>query len=502
MGEAEGEGGGGLAEKGDRALLGFVVLDGQVDGARAPVDGDKEVALAPLAIGGPELRQVLDVDVHEAEVVVPELALAPLRPLRGRWGPTAQPLGPEDAPDAVAVEVGQEVGDHEGQVVEGEVGGPAQRADYRTLLFRGLPGQLVRPGRMVEAVLWAALAPLADGLGADAEAAGQDAGGLLRASDLGAGDGSGSGVRVDLQHASPLSRCGGGQALEAVAILHNRQPNRIPTMLRDQTAEALRDIVRAYALETLADPDAVLVVDETGFLKQGKASCGVGRQYTGSAGKITNCRIGVFGAYASRHGHALIDRALYLPKAWTDDPARLAAAHVPPEVGFATKPRLAARMVERAIAAGVPFRWVAGDSVYGVGEVETALRRAGKGYVLGVNATQPFNSWIGKPEIAGTAERIAQGLAPSAWRRLSAGEGTKGPRLSDWAYLELADLDADEYRAGATGVWTRGLLIRRNIADGECACFTTLCPPGVPRVCQATCKTHPAATMRNPATPG
>jgi SRSO17 transposase len=243
-------------------------------------------------------------------------------------------------------------------------------------------------------------------------------------------------------------------------------------------AEALRDIVRAYALETLADPDAVLVVDETGFLKQGKASCGVGRQYTGSAGKITNCRIGVFGAYASRHGHALIDRALYLPKAWTDDPARLAAAHVPPEVGFATKPRLAARMVERAIAAGVPFRWVAGDSVYGVGEVETALRRAGKGYVLGVNATQPFNSWIGKPEIAGTAERIAQGLAPSAWRRLSAGEGTKGPRLSDWAYLELADLDADEYRAGATGVWTRGLLIRRNIADGECAYFTTWCPAG------------------------
>ena len=104
-------------------------------------------------------------------------------------------------------------------------------------------------------------------------------------------------------------------------------------------AEALRDIVRDYALETLADPDAVLVIDETGFLKQGKASCGVGRQYTGSAGKITNCRIGVFAAYASRHGHALIDRALYLPKAWTDDPARLAAAHVPPEVGFATKRR-------------------------------------------------------------------------------------------------------------------------------------------------------------------
>jgi SRSO17 transposase len=243
-------------------------------------------------------------------------------------------------------------------------------------------------------------------------------------------------------------------------------------------ADALRDIVRAYALETLADVDAVLVIDETGFLKQGKASCGVARQYTGSAGKITNCQIGVFTAYASRHGHAFIDRALYLPKAWTDDPARLASAHVPPEVGFATKPRLAGRMVERAIVAGVPFAWVAGDSVYGVGEFELALRRAGKGYVLGVNATQPFNSWIDKPVVAGTAEAIAQSLKPAAWRRLSAGEGTKGPRLADWAYLELADLDADEHRPGATGVWTRGLLIRRNLADGECAYFTTWCPAG------------------------
>jgi SRSO17 transposase len=243
-------------------------------------------------------------------------------------------------------------------------------------------------------------------------------------------------------------------------------------------ADALRDIVRDYALETLADPDAVLVIDETGFLKQGKASCGVGRQYTGSAGKITNCQIGVFAAYASRHGHAFIDRALYLPKAWTDDPARLAAAHVAQGIGFATKPRLAGRMVERAIAAGVPFAWVAGDSVYGVGEIEMALRRAGKGYVLGVNATQPFNSWTGKPVVAGTAEQIAQGLEPAAWRRLSAGEGTKGPRLYDWAYLELADLDADEYRDGAIGVWTRGLLIRRNLADGECAYFTTWCPAG------------------------
>jgi SRSO17 transposase len=243
-------------------------------------------------------------------------------------------------------------------------------------------------------------------------------------------------------------------------------------------ADALRDVVRDYALETLADPDGVLVIDETGFLKQGKSSCGVGRQYTGSAGKITNCQIGVFASYVSQHGHAFIDRALYLPKAWSGDPARLTAAHVPVETGFATKPQLATRMIERAIAADVPFRWVAADSVYGVGDVEMTLRRAGKGYVLGVNAHSQFNSWIGKPEVAGTAEEIAQGLEPAAWQRLSAGEGTKGARLYDWAYLELADLEANEYRVGSVGLWTRGLLIRRNIADGAYAFFTTWCPAG------------------------
>jgi SRSO17 transposase len=243
-------------------------------------------------------------------------------------------------------------------------------------------------------------------------------------------------------------------------------------------ADALRDLVRDYVLESLADRDAVLVLDETGFLKQGKASCGVARQYTGSAGKITNCQIGVFAAYVSRHGHAFIDRALYLPKTWTDDPARLAAAHVPPGTAFATKPRLALGMIERAIAAKVPFMWVAADSVYGVGEIETTLRRAGKGYVLGVNSSHPFNSWGDRPLVAGTAEEIAQALSGSAWVRLSAGDGTKGPRLHDWAYLELADLEAAEYDDGLSGLWTRGLLVRRSIADGELAFFTTWCPAG------------------------
>src|SRR3954454_7757398 len=137
-------------------------------------------------------------------------------------------------------------------------------------------------------------------------------------------------------------------------------------------AAALGDLVRDYAAETLADPGAVRVIDETGFLKQGRASCGVGRQYTGrqytgSAGKIANRQIGVFAAYVSDKGHALIDRALYLPKAWTDDPARRAAAHVPPDLTCATKPQLALAMIGRAIAADVPFAWVAADSIYGVG---------------------------------------------------------------------------------------------------------------------------------------
>jgi len=245
-------------------------------------------------------------------------------------------------------------------------------------------------------------------------------------------------------------------------------------------ADALRDVVREYVVATLADPDAVLVIDETGFLKQGRASCGVGRQYTGSAGKITNCQIGVFAAYVSRHGHAFIDRALYLPKAWTDDRTRMAAAHVPRGAPFRTKPQLAAAMIERAIAAEVPFGWVAGDSIYGVGEIEMALRRAGKGYVLGVNASHPFGSWGDKPLLAGTAEAIARGLGEAAWQRLSAGAGSKGERLYDWAYCELADLDAGEYDDARTGLWTRGLLIRRSLGDGELAFFSTWCPAGTP----------------------
>ena len=244
-------------------------------------------------------------------------------------------------------------------------------------------------------------------------------------------------------------------------------------------ADALRDLVRDYALEALAAPDAVLVLDETGFLKQGTSSCGVQRQYTGSAGKITNCQIGVFAAYVSDRGHALIDRRLYLPRSWTDQPDRLRAAHVPDEVRFATKPAIAVAMIERALKAGVAFAWVAADSIYGVGEVEKVLRQVGKGYVLGVTGTHPFRAW-GKAPVAGTADEIAESLPASAWMRLSAGDGTKGPRLYDWAYLELADLDAEEVGCPEPGTWTRGLLIRRSLSDASLAYFTTWCAQGTP----------------------
>lgn len=170
-------------------------------------------------------------------------------------------------------------------------------------------------------------------------------------------------------------------------------------------AEALRDIVRNYAPEMLADPDAVLVFDETGFLKQGKASYGVGRQYTGSSGKITNCQIEVFVSYVFRHGHAFIDRALYLPKARTDDRGRLAAVHV-------------------------PVSFVATDRVYGVGDIEMALKRTTKGYAPGVNANHLFRL-CGKPlAVAGTAKDIAATLPEGCLATAVGSRGKQGCEIA------------------------------------------------------------------------
>jgi SRSO17 transposase len=217
-----------------------------------------------------------------------------------------------------------------------------------------------------------------------------------------------------------------------------------------------------------------------GFSKQGQSSCGGARQYAGSAGQIANCRIGVFAAYVSDQGCAFIDHQLYLPPDWANAPGRRAAAHVPDSAGFATKPQIAAAMIERAVAAGVPFDWAATDTVYGGGRIEMQLRRAGKGYVLGAPATDQSDSWAQNPPVAGTAEGSARARPAEAWQRLSAGDGAKGPRLYDWAYLELADLDADEFNAALTGLWTPGLLIRRGLSGQALAFFSTGCPAGTP----------------------
>ena len=188
---------------------------------------------------------------------------------------------------------------------------------------------------------------------------------------------------------APLGRKNGWQLAEAAG---DRAPDGMQDFLSRMRwdADAVRDDLRAYVVERLGDPEAVLVLDETGFVKKGERSAGVQRQYSGTAGRVENCQVGVFLGYASRHGRALIDRALYLPEGWAGDPGRRAEAGVPAAVAFATKPRLGLRMLERALGAGVPCSWVAGDSVYGA---DRALRRAieargGLGYVLAVTSGQ------------------------------------------------------------------------------------------------------------------
>jgi SRSO17 transposase len=229
-------------------------------------------------------------------------------------------------------------------------------------------------------------------------------------------------------------------------------------------ADALRDDVRGYVVEHLGDPGGVLVVDETGFLKKGGKSAGVQRQYSGTAGRVENCQVGVFLAYASLRGRALVDRELYLPKEWAADAARRAEAHVPERVAFHTKPQLAQAMLERALDAEVPAGWVAADEVYGGdARLRAWLEAHGLGYVLAVKATQPL--WAhgehGPAEVP--ARELVARLPASAWRRRSAGDGAKGPRVYDWARVALT-------RPGwpGRGFW---LLARRRLSDGDLAFY-------------------------------
>jgi SRSO17 transposase len=235
----------------------------------------------------------------------------------------------------------------------------------------------------------------------------------------------------------------------------------------DWDADAVRDDLLGYVAEHLGDPDGVLVVDETGFLKKGTKSCGVARQYSGTAGRIENCQIGVFLGYASSRGRAVLDRALYLPKAWADDASRRKAAGVPRAVRFATKLVLARRMIERAVAAGVPARWVTADAVYGSDYgFRSALEEMGLGYVVGVRTDHAV--WAGFRQVR--VKTLLAEATTTAWRRLSCGAGSKGPRLYDWAVVRTNAPDPN-----ARGRW---LLIRRSVSDpAEVAYFACGGPP-------------------------
>ena len=222
----------------------------------------------------------------------------------------------------------------------------------------------------------------------------------------------------------------------------------------DWDPDSVRDDLRGYVVEALGDPDAVLILDETGFLKKGTRSAGVARQYTGTAGRIENAQVGVFLAYASRHGTAFLDRALYLPEQWTGDPGRCAAAGVPEGTGFATKIRLAKTMLERAFAAGVPAAWVTGDEVYGAWELRRWLEDQRRPYVLAVRANQYV--WTGSGQA--TVAALAKSLPKRAWHKITIAAGSKGPRRYAWAWSVInSDLGPG---------WRRWLLVRKGL-DGR-----------------------------------
>ena len=232
-------------------------------------------------------------------------------------------------------------------------------------------------------------------------------------------------------------------------------------------ADAVRDDLRGYVIEHLGSADAVLVVDETGDVKKGTASAGVQRRYSGTAGRVENCQVAVFLSYAAPAGHALIDRELYLPRSWTADPARCAAAGIPAKTAFATKQALARRMLGRALDAGTPAAWVTGDEVYGADPgLRADLERRRFGYVLAVTASCQVTTAAGPCQ----ARTIAARLPRRAWQRYSAGQGAKGYRYYDWAWLAT-----DPGRPGH-----RHLLIRRNRRTAELAFYRCYSPRPVP----------------------
>jgi SRSO17 transposase len=232
-------------------------------------------------------------------------------------------------------------------------------------------------------------------------------------------------------------------------------------------ADQVRDQIRSYALEELSSADAVLIVDETGFLKKGRHSTGVKRQYSGTAGRIENSQVGVFLCYGSDKGAALVDRELYIPQEWAEDRERRSEAGIPESLEFATKPELARRMIGRALDSGAAAAWVAADEVYGH---DSKLRRFLEGrqmaYVLAVASDQRL--WQAD-FMQHRVDAMARNLPASRWKRLSAGFGSKGERLYDWALMPLSKQDG----------WARALLVRRSIEEKpEFAYYLCYAPNG------------------------
>ncbi len=226
------------------------------------------------------------------------------------------------------------------------------------------------------------------------------------------------------------------------------KPYRIQSLLgrSSWSADALCDLVRKYAVDTLGDPEGVLVVDETGFLKKGEHSVGVARQYSGTAGRIENCQIGVFASYASRWGHALIDRQLYLPKAWAENPGRRAKVHVPEDVEFATKPQMAREMVSRLLDEGIPCAFVLADAVYGSDSgFRRMLEQRGQSYVLAVRSTHTLRLVEDGHFIQTDPATLIEELGAKTWQAHAAGEGAKGPRLYEWARLSIGKQSKDGF---------------------------------------------------------
>ena len=259
---------------------------------------------------------------------------------------------------------------------------------------------------------------------------------------------------------APLAVKNGWTLAEAAG---NKTPDKMQRLLNRAAWDdgGVRDDVRGYVARHLGDASGVLVVDETGFVKKGTRSAGVQRQYSGTAGRVENCQLGVFLAYASPKGRALVDRELYLPRSWTDDRDRCREAGVPDDVQFASKPELARLMLGRALDAGVPAAWVTADEAYGKdAKFRGFLEQRRIGYVVAVPKSQAVAGDAGTSR----ADVLAAHAPGQAWKRRSCGTGSKGPRVFDWAAATLPE-DGTEPPG-----WSRYLLVRRSLtrnAKGE-----------------------------------